>query len=94
MHKIGHKGIKEKVKICSSEERLPFLNLNKLASMLLETGENIKKLKHYSLYQINLNAYKSDIDINKKVIPFDIENNKIYPITTKIILSNLSNTPP
>ena len=54
------------------------LYLNKLSSMLLETGENIKKLKLYHLYQINLNAHKLDTDINKTVIPFDIENkNKI-----------------
>lgn len=65
------------------------LYLNKLASMLLETGENIKKLKNYSLYQINLNAHKSDLNINKKVIPFDIENNKIYPIKQKTIIRKL-----
>lgn len=65
------------------------LYLNKLASMLLETGENIKKLKNYSLYQLNLNAHKSDLNINKKVIPFDIENNKIYPIKQKTIIRSL-----
>ena len=65
------------------------LYLNKLASMLLETGEDIKKLKKYSLYQINLNAHKSDVDINKKVIPYDIENRKIYPIKQKTIIRSL-----
>ena len=65
------------------------LYLNKLASMLLETGENIKKLKHYSLYQININAHKSDIDISKKVILYDIENKKIYPIKQKTIIRSL-----
>lgn len=65
------------------------LYLNKLSSMLLETGENIKKLKHYHLYQINLNANKIDTDINKTVIPFDIENKKIYPINQKTIIKSL-----
>ena len=65
------------------------LYLNKLSSMLLETGENIKKLKHYHLYQINLNAHKLDTDINKTVIPFDIENKKIYPINQKTIIKSL-----
>ena len=42
------------------------LYLNKLSSMLLETGENIKKLKQYHLYQINLNAHQSDINKKKQ----------------------------
>ena len=65
------------------------LYLNKLSSMLLETGENIKKLKLYHLYQINLNAHKLDTDINKTVIPFDIENNKKYPIKQYTIIKSL-----
>ena len=65
------------------------LYLNKLASMLLETGDNIKKLKQYHLYQINLNAHKSDEGNSQFVIPFDIENNKIYPIKQKTIIRNL-----
>ena len=65
------------------------LYLNKLASMLLETGDNIKKLKQYHLYQINLNAHKSDEGNSQFVIPFDIENNKIYPIKQKTIMRNL-----
>ena len=65
------------------------LYLNKLASMLLETGDNIKKLKQYHLYQINLNAHKSDEGNSQFVIPFDIENKKIYPIKQKTIIRNL-----
>lgn len=65
------------------------LYLSKLSSMLLETGENIKKLKHYYLYQINLNAHKSDRDKRKKVIHFDIENKEIYPIKECTIIKSL-----
>ena len=65
------------------------LYLNKLASMLLETGDNIKKLKQYHLYQINLNAHKSDEGNSQFVIPFDIENKKIYPIKQKVIIKSL-----
>lgn len=65
------------------------LYLNKLSSMLLETGDNIKKLKQYHLYQINLNAHKSDEGNSQFVIPFDIENKKIYPIKQKVIIKSL-----
>lgn len=69
--------------------RMPFetvidrndLYMCKLVSLLLETGENIKKLKTYKLWQINLNSNKVDISKRYKVIPEVIWNTALTATT-------------
>ena len=77
--------------------RMPFetvidrndLYMCKLVSLLLETGENIKKLKTYKLWQINLNANKVDVSKRYKVIPFDVIKRKRYPINRCMVANSL-----
>lgn len=63
---------------------------DKLSSMILETGDNYKKLKNIYFYQLNLNTEnKSETIGGHTIVPYDITTNKIYIDNQQIVLKYL-----
>jgi len=67
-----------------------FKYADKLSSMILETGEDIKELKYKYLYQINLNTSEKKIDFGDDVIvPYGLKSGTVYDDSKKIVLKYL-----
>ena len=63
---------------------------DKVSSLILESGENIKKLEEFYFYQLNLNTENKNENIGEHIIvPYDISTNEIYIDNNKTILKYL-----
>ena len=63
---------------------------DKISSLILESGENIKKLEDFYFYQLNLNTENKNENIGEHIIvPYDISTNEIYIDNNKTILKYL-----
>ena len=63
---------------------------DKVSSLILESGENIKKLEEFYFYQLNLNTENKNENIGEHIIvPYDISVNEIYIDNNKTILKYL-----
>ena len=63
---------------------------DKISSLILESGENIKKLEEFYFYQLNLNTENKNENIGEHIIvPYDISTNEIYIDNNKTILKYL-----
>ena len=63
---------------------------DKVSSLILESGENIKKLEEFYFYQLNLNTENKNENIGEHIIvPYDISINEIYIDNNKTILKYL-----
>ena len=62
---------------------------DKLSSMILKKGEDIKKLKDKKLYQLNLNAYPKEEIIDDVVVLYGLKSKKIYSSNEYMIVKGL-----
>jgi len=63
---------------------------DKLYSMILEKGENPRKLENIWFYQLNLNTENKSEKIGERVIvPYDISSNRVYMENRRTILKYL-----
>ena len=63
---------------------------DKVSSLILESGENIKKLEEFYFYQLNLNTENKNENIGEHIIvSYDISTNEIYIDNNKTILKYL-----
>ena len=63
---------------------------DKLYSMILEKGENPRKLENIWFYQLNLNTKNKSETLGERVIvPYDISSNRVYMENRRTILKYL-----
>ena len=63
---------------------------DKLSSMLLESGDNYKKLENIYFYQLNLNTENKSEDIGEhKIVSYDLTTNEVFIDNQQIILKYL-----
>lgn len=63
---------------------------DKLYSMILEKGENIKKLEKIDFYQLNLNTENKSEPVGERIIvPYDLRNKEVYMANRTTVLKYL-----
>ena len=63
---------------------------DKVSSLILESGDSVKKLEEIYFYQLNLNTENKNENIGEHIIvPYDISTNEIYVDNNKTILKYL-----
>ena len=64
---------------------------NKLSTKVLETGDNINKLKNIYIIQLNINASKEDLSYGEdEIILFGKKTNKIFSKLEYIVIKNIA----